>query len=488
MKKILRSVIDVDGSIDPDALQKNLYNLADSKLEFMMDEDQSVWEFILEYARTYTEVPSINSIRDYFEKENRLEVLDRIEEIEATKTTYTNSDFENLVRSALRAQNERNTGMLLKDAGHILTNGLTVGKGHKKRKYTGFKDSIRYIMERADKLLMTDSGQVFRSDITGDAEVVKKEFQNTLSNAHNAFGRGTGLEDIDLMCRGVKPGEFWIHAAYTGELKTTFALNWAYKTACIFKYNVYYYSLEMPVEQVRRILYVMHSNHPKFKKMGYEPLDYRMIRDGVDSNGHEMSDAQIEFFEMVVQDMEDGFGKEYGSIFVECPDEPRTTVSMVKSRIELVHQTTPIHLVFIDYLGLLNAERNLSDYREELNSIFRDTKQMCLTFNRGERIPIVALHQINREGKKEADKNDGRYTPQALADSSAAERTADVITYTYLNNDLRHDSQTKIGCIKNRDNPHFEPFIANIHFPSRFISNMPKNTGPIGFQNSLLNS
>lgn len=473
MKKILRSVINVGDTIPPKDLSKNLYTLSDIDLDFINSEDAEIWEYVKSYAQTYTQAPSINSVRDYFEKQKKVEVLDRIEEIAAYNTTYKKTDFENLVRAALKEQNERITSYLLKDASNILTNGMTIGTGRTKQDYRGFSDALRFILERADKVMMSDGGTVFRSDVTKDAEQVRKDFANTLANAQNAWGRGTGLNEIDQTCRGIKPGELWIHAASTGELKTTFAINWAYKTAIMFGYNVYYYSLEMPVEQLRRIIYVMHSNHPKFAKMGYEPLSYRMIRDGVDDQGGKITQREIEFYQMVIDDIERGTANgEYGALFVECPDEPKTTMQMVKSRIELVHQTTPIHLVFIDYLGLLNASRSMGDYREELNSIFREAKQMCLTFNRGERIPIVALHQINREGKKEADKNDGRYTTQALADSSAAERTADVITYTYLNQDFRDNGETLIGCIKNRDNPHFDPFRAEVIFPSRFIKNL----------------
>jgi len=482
MKKILRSVINVQDTISSKDLSKNLYTLSDINLEFVNGEDAQIWDYIRDYATTYTQAPSINSVRDYFEKAQQVEVLDRVEEIANFGTTYLKTDFENLVRSALKDQNERLVSFLLKDASHILANGMDVGTGRKKQTYKGHADAIRYLMERADKVLMSDSGTVFRSDVTKDAPEVRRDFQNTLSNARNAWGRGSGLNEIDTTCRGIKPGELWIHAASTGELKTTFAINWAYKTAIMFGYNVYYYSLEMPVEQLRRIIYVMHSNHPKFAKMGYEPLSYRMIRDGVDDDGNPLSKREIEFYEMIIDDIEKGqkLG-EYGALFVECPDEPKTSMQMVKSRIELVHQTTPIHLVFIDYLGLLGASRNMGDYREELNSIFREAKQMCLTFNRGERIPIVALHQINREGKKEADKNDGRYNTQALADSSAAERTADVITYTYLNKEYRENGETLVGCIKNRDNPHFDPFVADIHFASRFIQNLTKTSkaGPI---------
>jgi replicative DNA helicase len=474
MKKILRSVIDIESSIPEKDISKNLYLLSDANLDFVHTEDQQVWDFVKDYARTYTKPPTLISVRDHFERDKNLEVLDRIEEIRAVRNTYKKSDFENLVRASLKEQNERNTGFLITDASNILVNGMKVGKGKNETQYKGHRDALRYIMERADKYLMSDSGAVFRSDITKDSELVRKDLQKTLSNASNAWGRGTGLNEIDATCRGIKPGELWIHAASTGELKSTFALNWAYKTAFLFGYNVYYYSLEMPVEQLRLILYTMHSNHPKFAAMGYDPLSYRLIRDGVSSTGAKITPDEVDFYNLVIDDVEKGQKDgSYGALFVECPEEAETTMAMVKSRIELVHQTTPIHLVFIDYLSLLAGSRKGADRSEELNSIFREAKQMCLTFNRGERIPIVALHQINREGKKEADKNDGRYTTMALADSSSAERTADVITYTYLNPDYRANSETLIGCIKNRDNPHFDPFQAQIHFPSRFIRNLP---------------
>lgn len=921
MKKILRSVLNVNDTIPPKDLSKNLWTLSDVELEFINPEDSDIWEYVRDYAHTYTQAPSVNSLRDYFEKQKNYEVLDRIEEVAAFATTYKKSDFENLIRSALKEQNERLTSFLLKDASNILTSGMTVGTGRQKQDYRGHSDALRYIMERADKVMMSDSGAVFRSDITKDAEDVRKGFANTLSNVANAWGRGTGLNEIDATCRGIKPGELWIHAAYTGELKcvqescqlfnhttkkletigelfkrgelpvvtalanegegdfdlvtaetshlvqngirkvyrvktkggreleitdnhplwsskgggtwqelkdlssgdfvghpsvmrvpepredftdaqvqligymlgdghssshtidfaaqndailkdflrcllelgylegascdieeglwrqevnaedpsspqrikcssvknasplrillaklglwakgsgekfipgemwglpdaqvalllgalwstegscptgdfsgedrkskskrndityasvskdlaqgvqglltrlgiestvrdthttykdapyvfytvcvvtnpskktfcklikvvgkeerfevlrerlrdvddrtfpmelishldrkvcaqtstgswryadqaqdqptitadglrifaqadpsllrhvegdvvwdqiesitlkgeemtydlsvpehhsfvvndfithnTTFAINWAYKTSILFGYNVYYYSLEMPVKQLRLILYVMHSNHPKFAKMGYEPLSYPLIRDGVDIDGKPISARDKLFFDMVIEDMEQGQkAGDYGALIVECPDEANTTMQMVKSRIELAHQTTPIHIVFVDYLGLLTASRRMGDHREELNSIFREAKQMCLTFNRGDRIPMVVLHQINREGKKEADKNDGRYTTQALADSSAAERTADVITYTYLNDEYRTNGETMIGCIKNRDNPQFSPFVADIHFPSRFIKNIDtgNKTGTISLK------
>lgn len=480
MEKVLRSVIDVKGEIEPDDLQRNLFYLSESKLNFLQEEDQLIWEYIRDFATANAAAPSINSVRDYFEKERKIEVLDRLEEIEATSRLYTKSDFESLIREKVGEQNIRETSYLLKDASHILSNSLKEDG----EEYAGYRDALRYIAQRSDDLLRSDGGHLIRSDITEDAEEVRKNFKNTLSNVQNAWGRGTGLDPIDTCCRGVKPGELWVHAGFTGELKTTFALNWAYKTAFIFRYNVYYYSLEMPVEQVRLITYVMHSNHPKFHKMGYEPLSYRMVRDGVDSNNNKMSRKQQEFFELIVDDIEQGQGSRYGHFFVECPDQG-ATIPHIKNRVELVHQNTPIHLMFIDHFGLVQSHKNLRDYYQELNGIVREAKSMALNFNRGEKIPIVALHQINRNGKKEAEKNDGKYNLRALADANEVERSSDVITYTYLNQEYKSRNETLIGCLKNRDNPQFAPFVAKVDFKNRFINNLvstgPDGTGTTGF-------
>ena len=894
MEKVLRSIINVDGEIEKPDLQRNLFYLHDSNLNFLQEEDQQIWEFVRDFASANASAPSINSVRDYFEKERKIEVLDRLEEIRAVNRLYDKSDFESLVRDKIKEQNIRETSYLLKDASHILTNSLEEDG----TKYEGYRDALRYIAQRSDDLLRSDGGHLVRSDITEDAREVKKEFDNTLSNRQNAWGRGTGLDPIDTCCRGVKPGELWVHAGFTGELKclpgdatifdhstkrrrsikemfeseslpevtslykegekpllrqkksshiqqngvrdvydlklksgkevgstdnhrfftpkgwkelgnlkegdwvavpkkmdvpnptdvydnseveligyllgdgtvktqirffseteklrqnvkncllnmgfqkgqsdyitpnfsekfpnnrvpyigisqssgngnsemvspvkalldklglwgtdsstkfipdeffglpehqielllgalwatdgscstsqgrkditystaskglaldvqslllrlgirstvkyttigqkdyycvrvvtnpskiafceqirvpskedrfakllgllkngknegdntkwpaclfddyddnfrvqrengqwsyastikgrscltgkvlsrfasidpslnehyegdirwerierieyrgqemtydlsvpedhsfvvndiithnTTFALNWAYKTAFIFKYNVYYYSLEMPVEQVRRIIYVMHSNHPKWRRQGYEPLTYRMIRDGVDTNNNKITQKQIDFFNLIVEDVENGQGSEYGHFFVECPDRG-ATIPHIKNRVEMVHQNTPIHLLFIDHFGLVQGHRNLNDYYQELNSIVREAKATALNFNRGEKIPIVALHQINREGKKEARKNDGKYNLQALADANEVERSSDVITYTYLNENYRARNETLIGCLKNRDNPHFDPFVAKVNLSNRFIKNLISTT------------
>jgi intein/homing endonuclease len=56
--------------------------------------------------------------------------------------------------------------------------------------------------------------------------------------------------------------------------------------------------------------------------------------------------------------------------------------------------------------------------------------------------------------------------------SHNCEKSADIITTTYLNDDHRRNGTTVFCNLKNRDNPIFEPFVASVNFTSRRISNM----------------
>jgi hypothetical protein len=56
--------------------------------------------------------------------------------------------------------------------------------------------------------------------------------------------------------------------------------------------------------------------------------------------------------------------------------------------------------------------------------------------------------------------------------SHNCEKSADIITTTYLNDDHRRNGTTVFCNLKNRDNPLFEPFVASVNFTSRRISNM----------------
>jgi len=251
---------------------------------------------------------------------------------------------------------------------------------------------------------------------------------------------------------------------------TTFALNWVYRAAFLLQWNVYYLSLEMPVDQLQRIMYVMHSNHPKFQGQGWPKLTYRLVRDGEDEEGNPISEHQLEFYYHIIDDIEQNRGRGYGSLYVHSPDEDMT-VPKLKQALELRHAQVPVHMCVIDHFALMKPAQYSGNYYTDLNSILRDAKRLALSFNQGERLALLGLLQINRQGKLDAEKNDGVYKMQALADANEAERSSDVITTTFLDTDLRARARTKFGCLKNRDNPHFLPFNAVIDWDTKYIAN-----------------
>jgi intein/homing endonuclease len=254
---------------------------------------------------------------------------------------------------------------------------------------------------------------------------------------------------------------------------TTFALNWCYNLVTRYKSNILYYSLEMPYEQLRLQVYVLHSSHAKWRVMGYKPLDYRKVRDG------ELSLAEEAFYQLVINDFCNN--PEYCQFEIRAPDRDMT-IEDIKLDAELTHKQMELGLVVIDHGQLMEARKSKKskDYVVELNSIVRDTKKFCLHFNHGEKIPTLLLFQINRQGKEEAVKNQGRYKMSALSYSNEVEKSADVITTTFLDDDHRRNGTALFCNLKNRDNPIIEPFMAKIEFFCRRIYNLDTYQGSDG--------
>lgn len=68
-----------------------------------------------------------------------------------------------------------------------------------------------------------------------------------------------------------------------------------------------------------------------------------------------------------------------------------------------------------------------------------------------------------------ADKNGGKFGLHALSWANEAERSADVVTTSYLNDELRAQGETIVCNIKNRENPLFDPVRLSIDWGSRRI-------------------
>lgn len=471
MKRLLRSIIDFgDNKVSKDALNVNYQRLHASNVEWAQPVDEKVFGFVREFFNNNYELPSALTLQDFFTRADDIEVIERLKDIEASPA-YTHKNYAHLLGQLLEDQNRLKMRALLKDTEEIVSKGRIIQEGKEKVKLQGVKDALIYFQQRANGLIPADANARIQGDLRDESDPAWQEYQQAKRERGKVWGAFTGINEIDKVCHGCKRGEMWVHAAFVGELKTTFALNWCYNLVTRYRTNVLYVSLEMPYDQLRRNIHAIHSSNQRFALQGKQPLDYRKVRDG------ELTDEEEVFYREVLEDFEKN--PEYCRFEVWAPDKD-VTIDDIRVYAELKHKEMDVGFIVIDHGGLVEATKQHKDYTIALNSVLRRAKKsLALHFNGGEGVPVLMLFQLNRQGKDEADKNEGRYKIKALSYSNEAERSADYITTTYLN-DQHRESCTTIFCnLKNRDNPLFAPFQASVDFSCRRIKNFDPNVSTV---------
>lgn len=462
MRRLLRSVISFDDKLTSEALNSNFLRLNSSRIEWPQPVDGKIFTVVKEFFTDTYEVPSAQTIQDFFERSSDIEAVERLNDIR-TAPVYSYKNYEHLLNQLVEDQNRLKMQMLLKDTSEIVSKGLIVGQNREKKQLRGVKDGLQYFHEKVHELIPPDNNARTRGNLRDDTQAGWEEYQTAKFNKDKVWGKFTGINEIDKVCHGCKKGELWIHAAFAGELKTTLATNWCYNLVTRYRTNVLYVSMEMPYEQIRRLIYVIHSGNAKW---GRKPLDYRKVRDG------DLTPEEEAFYQEVLEDFNNN--PEHCRFEVWAPDRD-VSIDDIRIEAELLHKDMEVGFVVLDHGGLMKPRKVHRDYTIELNSVIRDSKKFALHFNGGEGIPTLMLFQLNREGKKEADKNAGRYKMNSLSYANEAERSADYVTTSYLNDQHRENRTTIICNLKNRDNPLFEPFTASVDFTSRRLFNHDPN-------------
>ena len=467
-KRILRSIIEYSGTPDPANLRVNFQRLKDHPLDWK-PADKNIFRFIDGYFKHHLECPSMQVLVDHFTETDAIDELERLKEIQGADV-YQHANFAHLLDNLVGEQNKVKAIALIKESQDIITKGVNFGVGRNQVRKEGIRDALLHLTENAFTLLPQDAQTQIRGDVRSDTKASWDDYQNAKTNKDKAWGRFTGIEKIDEICKGHRRGELWVHAGYTGELKSTFAMNWSYNLSTRYRTNVLYTSLEVPYIQARRIIHTMHSANLKWRAQGKNSLDYAKVRDG------ELTPEDEAFYKEVLQDF--NTNPNYCAIDVWAPDHD-INLDDVRAYAELMHKQKELGFLVIDHGALLEPKKKqFKDYTIALNSVLRDAKKLALHFNHGEGIPVLLLFQLSRQGKDAADKNEGKYKLNALSYANEAERSADVVTTTYLNDEHREAGTTLFCNLKNRDGALFKPFEAAVDFKCRRIYNLDNSYGP----------
>ena len=496
MKFLLRSCFIAVPTDDPELTFRNYFALSDSGLGFDVPEDTVIWDFVKDFAQTHNHAPDVRTIRSHFENIKNPEAGDRLEIVAPLKPLFK-GDFVKRLEERAEERRSRMVTDILREASQILQTGVEIQEGKKKKHLRGPMDAVRYLVNKSHDIVMPTSGARLSGEITGDGSDFMREYERVENDPLAGIGQFTGIQQMDEALGGAKKHELWTHAAFTGGLKSTLAFNWAYNQAVYYKYDSLVFSLEMPYAQVRRILYAMHSLHGKFRderiRLGVQKfpgpnvgLDYGKIRDGKLSK---LDPAEKTFLmDYVVPDFNSGI---YGKINIEVsdPDKSDYNVADLRARAELIYSKSPFNLLFVDHAGLLSPRQWVPSTTERINEVIRDLKRLAMNFNRGAGMAVVNLFQISREGFKAAEKiaeksqgtfANGPYNLTHLSYANEVERSSDIVTASYLNDELRAANRVLLQCMKSRDQAPFQNFYSRVEWHCRRIltsQEMPMVTG-----------
>jgi replicative DNA helicase len=240
---------------------------------------------------------------------------------------------------------------------------------------------------------------------------------------------GTGMERIDAHTLGIRPGEIAVVAATPKTGKSFFACRTALNAWNRGRVAVLY-TLENSIE--------MTLNRIACMATGVDPHAWEK---------GECTDGEVERVLRWIAEMQD---HEVPLHIVQPVEGRRTPEAIVMdSRMRGAEDVIVDQLTWVDHPDPKNKARH-----EVVRDLLRSFRNMVTDHRH--KVPLMLIHQINREGEKAADK-DGFLRMWHLAESSEVERAADWVFGLYQSRDERAALAMKFQTLASRraDLKHF---------------------------------
>jgi len=483
MKKLFRSIIDIPkegrATVDQEELSRNYRAFLSSNVK---PEDPSyikLYTWIEAHFRDYKEVPSVHLLLQKAEKDGDEGVLASLKDI-VVEIPHIRSNYQELLKEKFEAQCRDTLQNIIQKTWEAANNGTKIGK----KEIKGIGSAVEYFIGESRNLRMGDLNIKTEGDIKSEIDGVEvlETYNKRKENPQGNVGMYSLFDRIDAVCRGLKPGELMLIAAYVKQGKTIFTSNLAYN-GIMQGLNGLFVSLEMNYDEMRDLYYVLHGCHPSWYqqpkiaqligKVTYDKVTYA-----------ELTTEEQVFFELIVKNL--STRKDFGKLFMYQPTE-----SLTPSKLEMIAYDynsrlrdvgKQLDFLIVDYVGLMVPDRKESygDWNIDLNNIIKKFKSLALNFDNGRKLRVISPFQVNRTGFKEAEKNEGQYALSALSNANEAERSSDVIFSTYMTKEMKKSGIIKIGCLANRRGGEFDPFEAKIDFGTRHIKEFIQKAPPTG--------
>lgn len=304
-----------------------------------------------------------------------------------------------------------------------------------KVKTQGLSDEDTNIIYNYLSSAETDGGYVNISDV----------FEEQYDKLEKLVGISFLCTELDSLTGGITPGQVCTILGAPGSMKTTYSSNIAYNAIKDGK-NVLYLSLEEPSLQLYSKWLSRCSVDTK------TPIPQKdIVQRSMDAKQKET------IFKTVAPKLKSYPGKLYIVDEQDLPDYQLTTFESKFKEIDkmAIAQTGHgIDLLVVDHIQILKFGVAGMDTFAAINfyvSFFR--KQALDWLHSKRQISVILLSQANREGYAYAQKHDGLYLTQHVAEASEVERASSYIISVYTNAMTQITNQLTLGAIKLRSAP-----------------------------------
>ncbi len=472
MKKVFRSILNIKKKGAPtiplNELIKNYREFLASKIEFEDPSFIKMYEWVEAHYREFKEVPSIELMYEKAQAEGEETILVNLKDI-APLVPYWGGDFKAILKEKYHEQSQDNFRSVIEKTWQIAQSGMKQ-KGKKKKDLKGIPDAVSYFSGNVKDLLVKAGDVKTEGQIKSAPEgaEVRKDYRQRKKEP--SVGLFTNLTKIDDVFRGIKLGDLFIIAAFVAQGKTTLAINMAYQGICQGM-NGLFVTMEMTYSEMRDMINVLHTCNPDWMDSKYKNLaskiSYSKVRYG------ELDSLEEEFFDAATVDF--GDREDFGELIIYQPDEhltpSRFEMELYNAKADLEERGKSLDFVVLDYVGLMiqDKENRYGDFNIDLNNIIKRLKNIGINFDNGRGLRIITPFQVNREGWKDAVKNEGVYKLTSLSNANEAERSPDGVIALFMTEEMKKMGSIKFSCLKHRDGENFVPFEANIDFLSRAI-------------------
>jgi len=267
-----------------------------------------------------------------------------------------------------------------------------------------YEDSmdLDVILDKAQSLIFKVTQQRIKTSFVHIKETLKEVFdrvETLCEKKEHVTGIPTGFIELDRLTSGFQPSDLIVVAGRPSIGKTSFVLNIAQYVGTRARIPVVIFSLESAKEQlVERMLCAEARVDTQKLRTGFlSEKDWSRLTDAAGL----LADAPI---------------------YID--DTPNMSVLELRAKARQLKAEHGIKMVIVDYLQLMEGDRQLENRQQQISEISRSLKALAKELQ----VPVVAISQLSRAVEQRQDK---RPLLSDLRESGAIEQDADVVLSLY---------------------------------------------------------